>query len=121
MGAVFLGRDPAGGLVAVKVIRTAYARDENFRARFRSEVNRAREVPAFRTAEVLDADPNWATSHHTRAQEMVGTLAYMSPERFTPDAELTGLTMRPAAAAHQFPARNPEPPKKTDRPSTRAQ
>jgi hypothetical protein len=45
MGAVFLGRDPAGGLVAVKVIRAEHARDENFRARFRSEVNRAREVP----------------------------------------------------------------------------
>jgi eukaryotic-like serine/threonine-protein kinase len=165
MGAVYLGRDPAGGLVAVKVIRAEYARDENFRARFRSEVNRAREVPAFCTAEVLDADPDHetpylvveyvdgpslaevireqgplrggslhsvavgvasalvaihgagivhrdlkpanvlfalgspkvidfgiakaveATSHHTRTQEMVGTLAYMSPERFAPDAD----------------------------------
>ena len=165
MGAVFLGRNPAGTLVAVKVIRAEYARDENFRARFRSEVNRAREVPAFCTAEVLDADPDHetpylvveyvdgpslaevireqgplrggnlhsvavgvasalvaihgagivhrdlkpanvlfalgapkvidfgiakaveATSHHTRTQEMVGTLAYMSPERFTPDAD----------------------------------
>jgi hypothetical protein len=165
MGAVFLGRDPAGDLVAVKVIRAEYARDENFRARFRSEVNRAREVPAFCTAEVLDADPEHetpylvveyvdgptlaevirqqgalrggnlhsvavgvasalvaihsvgivhrdlkpanvlfalgspkvidfgiakaveATSHHTGTQEMMGTLAYMSPERFTPDAD----------------------------------
>ena len=165
MGAVFLGRDPADGFVAVKVIRAEYARDENFRARFRSEVKRAREVPAFCTAEVLDADPDHetpylvveyvdgpslaevirqqgslrggslhsvavgvasalvaihsagivhrdlkpanvlfalgspkvidfgiakaveATSHHTRTQEMVGTLAYMSPERFTPDAD----------------------------------
>jgi predicted Ser/Thr protein kinase len=172
MGAVFLGRDPAGGLVAVKVIRAEYARDENFRARFRSEVNRAREVPAFCTAEVLDADPDHetpylvveyvdgpslaevireqgplrggnlhsvavgvasalvaihgagivhrdlkpanvlfalgspkvidfgiakaveATSHHTRTQEMVGTLSYMSPERFAPDAE---QTLSPAA------------------------
>ncbi|WP_083972684.1 serine/threonine-protein kinase [Actinoplanes awajinensis] len=165
MGAVFLGRDPVGGLVAVKVIKAEYAREENFRARFRSEVNRAREVPAFCTAEVLDADPDHetpylvveyvdgptlaevireqgplrggslhsvavgvasalvaihsagivhrdlkpanvlfalgspkvidfgiakaveATSHHTATQEMVGTLAYMSPERFTPDAD----------------------------------
>jgi serine/threonine protein kinase len=63
MGAVFLGRDPAGGLVAVKVIRAEYARDENFRARFRSEVNRAREVPAFCTAEVLDADPDHETPY----------------------------------------------------------
>ncbi|WP_354264019.1 serine/threonine-protein kinase [Paractinoplanes tereljensis] len=28
-----------------------------------------------------------ATSHHTGTQEMVGTLAYMSPERFAPDAD----------------------------------
>ncbi|WP_203794908.1 serine/threonine-protein kinase, partial [Actinoplanes derwentensis] len=172
MGAVFLGRGPAGTLVAVKVIKAEHARDENFRARFRSEVNRAREVPAFCTAEVLDADPDHetpylvveyvdgpsladvlrdhgplrggrlhsfavgvasalvaihsagiihrdlkpanvlfalgspkvidfgiakaveATSHHTRAQEVVGTLSYMAPERLAP---ATGQELTPAA------------------------
>jgi predicted Ser/Thr protein kinase len=63
MGAVYLGRDPAGRLVAVKIIKAEYARDEGFRARFRSEVNRAREVPAFCTAEVLDADPDHRTPY----------------------------------------------------------
>ncbi|AGZ44075.1 putative serine/threonine protein kinase [Actinoplanes friuliensis DSM 7358] len=63
MGAVFLGREPAGRLVAVKIIKAEYARDEGFRARFRSEVNRAREVPAFCTAEVLDADPDHRTPY----------------------------------------------------------
>ncbi|HEV7707460.1 MAG TPA: protein kinase [Asanoa sp.] len=58
MGTVFLARTPNGVLVAVKVIRTDLAHDEEFRRRFRSEVNRARQVPPFCTAEVLDADPN---------------------------------------------------------------
>jgi predicted Ser/Thr protein kinase len=61
MGTVYLGRDPGGRLVAIKVIRPEYAYEDEFRARFRSEVNRARQVPPFCTAEVLDADPE----HHT--------------------------------------------------------
>jgi len=60
MGTVFLARDPDGRHVAVKAIRREFAADEEFRARFRSEVNRARQVPSFCTAAVLDADPD----HH---------------------------------------------------------
>jgi eukaryotic-like serine/threonine-protein kinase len=56
MGTVYLGRARNGRLVAVKVIQATLADDQDFRARFRSEVNRARQVPPFCTAEVLDAD-----------------------------------------------------------------
>ncbi|MBL7259638.1 serine/threonine-protein kinase [Paractinoplanes lichenicola] len=165
MGSVYLAEAPSGRLVAVKVIRAEYAHEEHFRARFRSEVSRARQVPPFCTAEVLDADPDHATpylvveyvdgptlsevvaengplhggslhgvavgvatalaaihgagvihrdlkprnvlfalgqpkvidfgiarpleptSFHTRAEEVVGTLAYMAPERLDPDTE----------------------------------
>ncbi|MBM2614361.1 serine/threonine protein kinase [Actinoplanes sp. LDG1-06] len=165
MGSVFLAEAPGGRLVAVKVIRAEYAHEEHFRARFRSEVNRARQVPPFCTAEVLDADPDHETpylvveyvdgptlnevvadngplaggslhgvavgvatalaaihgagvihrdlkprnvlfalgqpkvidfgiarpleptSFHTRAEEMVGTLAYMAPERLDPETD----------------------------------
>ena len=45
-------------LVAVKVVRADLADDDEFRRRFRSEVDRARQVPPFCTAEVLDADPD---------------------------------------------------------------
>ncbi|WP_199512888.1 serine/threonine protein kinase [Nucisporomicrobium flavum] len=169
MGTVYLGRDPGGRPVAIKVVKPEYAGEDEFRARFRSEVNRARQVPPFCTAELLDADPDHetpylvveyvdgpslaevvadqgpltggnlhsvavgvatalaaihgagvihrdlkpsnvlfalgapkvidfgiarafeATSRHTRTDQMVGTVAYMAPERFEADsARLTG-------------------------------
>jgi predicted Ser/Thr protein kinase len=172
MGTVYLGRARSGRLVAVKVIRPEFAVEDEFRARFRSEVNRARQVPPFCTAEVLDADPDHVTpylvveyvdgpsladvvaeqgplpptnlhsvavgvatalaaihgagvihrdlkprnvlfslgtpkvidfgiarafeptSQHTRTSQMVGSIAYMAPERFDADAS---LTVSPAA------------------------
>ncbi|WP_304523791.1 serine/threonine protein kinase [Actinoplanes sp. DH11] len=171
MGTVFLGRDPDGRPVAIKTVRPEYAADAEFRGRFRSEVNRAQQVPPFSTAEVLDADPDHeppylvveyvdgpslaaeirekgsltgatlhsvavgvataltaihgagvihrdlkpgnvlfarggikvidfgiarafeATSQHTRTDQMVGTVAYMAPERFDP------IDGRPVTAA----------------------
>jgi hypothetical protein len=63
MGSVYLGQGADGRLVAVKMIRPEYADDAEFRGRFRSEVNRARQVPPFCTAEVLDADPDHPTPY----------------------------------------------------------
>jgi len=56
MGRVYLAEAPDGTPVALKVIRAELADDAEFRRRFRSEVTRARQVPPFCTAEVLDAD-----------------------------------------------------------------
>ena len=172
MGTVYLARNPSGVLVAVKMVRADLAPDDEFRRRFRSEVNRVRQVPPFCTAEVLDADPDHeqpylvceyvdgpslaevvtergpltaanlhsvaigvataltaihgagvihrdlkprnvllapgspkvidfgiaraleATTGHTRTDQMVGTVAYMAPERFGSEP---GTTLTPAA------------------------
>ncbi|MFB4307500.1 WD40 repeat domain-containing serine/threonine protein kinase [Actinomadura sp. GTD37] len=57
MGQVFLGESPGGRRVAVKVVRAEYAEDERFRRRFAREVEAARRVGGFHTAQVVDADP----------------------------------------------------------------
>ncbi|MEV6597828.1 protein kinase [Actinoplanes sp. NPDC051346] len=169
MGTVYLGETPEGRPVALKMVRPEHAHDPEYRGRFRSEVNRAQQVPPFSTAEVLDADPDHdppylvveyvngpslhtilqdqgpltgaalhtlaigtataltaihgagvihrdlkpanvllppggikvidfgiarpqeLTSHHTATHHMVGTIAYMAPERFEPaHAHLAG-------------------------------
>ncbi|WP_308268418.1 serine/threonine-protein kinase [Yinghuangia soli] len=56
MGRVYLGRNPGGRTVAVKVIRPDLAHDEGFRSRFGREVAAARRVGSQWTAPVLDAD-----------------------------------------------------------------
>ncbi|SFK72885.1 Serine/threonine protein kinase [Streptosporangium canum] len=56
MGEVFLGRSPGGRLVAVKVVRPELAGNSDFRRRFASEVDAARKVGGFYTAQVVDAD-----------------------------------------------------------------
>ncbi|WP_413102661.1 serine/threonine-protein kinase [Streptomyces sp. Inha503] len=57
MGRVFVGRSAGGRTVAVKVVHAHFALDEEFRARFRREVDAARRVGGAYTAPVLDADP----------------------------------------------------------------
>ncbi|OHV28087.1 serine/threonine protein kinase [Parafrankia soli] len=62
MGTVYLA-ESAGRRVAVKVVRPDLAADEEFRRRFRQEVDAARRVAPFCTAEVLDADPDAAAPY----------------------------------------------------------
>ena len=63
MGTVYLAQARNGRPVAIKVIKSELAYEERFRARFRSEVNRARQVPPFCTAELLDADADHETPY----------------------------------------------------------
>jgi serine/threonine protein kinase len=58
MGEVFLGWSADGALVAVKVVRAEIAHDEEFRRRFRQEVEAARRVGTAYTAAVVDAAPD---------------------------------------------------------------
>ncbi len=57
MGRVYLGRSPAGRLVAVKTIRDDYAEEPDFRDRFAHEVAAARRVSGVFTAAVVAAYP----------------------------------------------------------------
>ncbi|MER5222273.1 serine/threonine-protein kinase [Streptomyces flaveus] len=56
MGHVYLARSDRGRTVAVKLVRQELAEQEEFRARFRQEVQAARRVGGYWTAPVLDAD-----------------------------------------------------------------
>ncbi|MFF3307959.1 protein kinase [Streptomyces sp. NPDC002952] len=56
MGQVYLARSGRGRTVAVKLVRQELAEQEEFRARFRQEVQAAGRVGGYWTAPVLDAD-----------------------------------------------------------------
>jgi serine/threonine protein kinase len=56
MGTVYLGRHPAGDLVAIKVVRADLSEDGRFRERFRREVAAAERVRGRFVARVRDAD-----------------------------------------------------------------
>ncbi|MFB6843905.1 PQQ-binding-like beta-propeller repeat protein [Streptomyces sp. NPDC056373] len=58
MGRVYLARSPGGRTVAVKVVRPDLAADNDFRDRFRHEVEIAKAVSGRFTAPVVDADPD---------------------------------------------------------------
>ncbi|MFF2999696.1 PQQ-binding-like beta-propeller repeat protein [Streptomyces sp. NPDC057950] len=57
MGVVHLARSGSGLRLAVKVVHAEYAKDPEFRGRFRQEVAAARRVSGAFTAPVVDADP----------------------------------------------------------------
>ncbi|WP_394431788.1 protein kinase domain-containing protein [Streptomyces sp. SGAir0957] len=58
MGVVHLARSAAGLPLAVKVVHAEFAKDPEFRGRFRQEVAAARRVSGAFTASVVDADPD---------------------------------------------------------------
>ena len=58
MGRVLLGFGPDGRPAAVKLIHEGPAEDDEFRARFRREVDASRRVSGAYTAAVLDAGPD---------------------------------------------------------------
>ncbi|POX47773.1 PQQ-binding-like beta-propeller repeat protein [Streptomyces sp. Ru72] len=57
MGVVHLARSTSGLKLAVKVVHAEFAKDPEFRGRFRQEVAAARRVSGAFTAPVVDADP----------------------------------------------------------------
>ncbi|MGW2567549.1 protein kinase domain-containing protein [Streptomyces sp. NPDC001537] len=88
MGHVYLARSDRGRTVAVKLVREELAAQEEFRARFRQEVQSARQVGGHWTAPVLDADTEaavpWVATGYVAGpslQQVVGHDHGALPER----------------------------------------
>ncbi|MER6159806.1 serine/threonine-protein kinase [Streptomyces sp. NPDC001868] len=83
MGRVYLGRSAGGRTVAVKVVHPHFALDEEFRARFRREVEAARRVGGSWTAPVLDADPEasvpWVATGYAAGPSLAAAIADGGP------------------------------------------
>ncbi len=83
MGQVFLGLSPGGRRVAVKVIRPEHAADPSFRERFAREVEAARRVGGFHTAQVIDADPDaqlpWMATAYVQGPSLHQAIAQNGP------------------------------------------
>ncbi|MEU3334022.1 serine/threonine-protein kinase [Streptomyces sp. NPDC002144] len=83
MGRVYLGRSAGGRTVAVKIVHPHFALDEEFRARFRREVEAARRVGGAWTAPVLDADPEapvpWVATGYAAGPSLATAVADAGP------------------------------------------
>ncbi|WP_367321445.1 serine/threonine-protein kinase [Streptomyces sp. HUAS ZL42] len=83
MGRVYLGRSAGGRTVAVKIVHPHFALDEEFRARFRREVEAARRVGGAWTAPVLDADPEatvpWVATTYAAGPSLATAIADGGP------------------------------------------
>ncbi|MEU9283177.1 protein kinase [Streptomyces sp. NPDC048275] len=83
MGRVYLGRSAGGRTVAVKIVHPHFALDEEFRARFRREVEAARRVGGAWTAPVLDADPEasvpWVATGYAAGPSLAAAVADGGP------------------------------------------
>ncbi|WP_425247761.1 serine/threonine-protein kinase [Streptomyces sp. NEAU-NA10] len=83
MGRVYLGRSAGGRTVAVKIVHPHLALDEEFRARFRREVEAARRVGGAWTAPVLDADPEapvpWVATGYAAGPSLASAVADGGP------------------------------------------
>ncbi|MFD3837677.1 protein kinase [Streptomyces sp. NPDC058642] len=83
MGRVYLGRSAGGRTVAVKIVHPHFALDEEFRARFRREVEAARRVGGAWTAPVLDADPDaavpWVATAYAAGPSLSAAIAEGGP------------------------------------------
>ncbi|MBA8950999.1 hypothetical protein HNR61_002630 [Actinomadura namibiensis] len=107
MGTVFLGQDPGGRRVAVKVINRELAGEPAFRDRFRREVNAARQVRRFCTAPVIDAevgsdgvmgrdaDPLYVVTEYIEGPSLERAVAERGP---LPGSDLEGLAVGVATA-----------------------
>jgi len=99
MGRVLLGAGPDGRPVAVKVIREWLVEDEDFRARFREEVRKSRQVSGQYTASVVKAGPDdpvpWLASEFLHGPTLTAAIEAGGP---LPEAAVLRLAAGLASA-----------------------
>lgn len=104
MGRVYLGRSAGGRTVAVKVVHPHFALDEEFRARFRREVEAARRVGGQWTAPVLDADPEasvpWVATGYVAGPALSQAITEHGPLPIRPVRVLGAGLAEALAAVH---------------------
>ncbi|WP_406447952.1 serine/threonine-protein kinase [Streptomyces sp. NBC_00876] len=83
MGTVFLARTNSGRPVAIKLIHQQFAGDDEFRIRFRQEVEAARRVSGAFTAAVVDAAPDadqpWMATTYIEGHTLAQRIASQGP------------------------------------------
>ncbi|MER7545345.1 DUF4389 domain-containing protein [Spirillospora sp. NPDC127506] len=99
MGTVYLGAEPDGRRVAVKVVNRDLAGEPAFLERFRREVTAARRVHRFCTAPVLDAeldqDPPYIVTEYIDGPSLEKAVAERGP---LPGSDLEGIAVGVATA-----------------------
>ncbi|MFA1547623.1 DUF4389 domain-containing protein [Actinomadura chokoriensis] len=99
MGTVYLGAEPDGRRVAVKVVNRDLAGEPAFLARFRREVTAARRVHRFCTAPVLDAeldqDPPYIVTEYIDGPSLEKAVREKGP---LPGSDLEGIAVGVATA-----------------------
>ncbi|GAA1869812.1 DUF4389 domain-containing protein [Actinomadura bangladeshensis] len=99
MGTVYLGAEPDGRRVAVKVVNRDLAGEPAFLERFRREVTAARRVHRFCTAPVIDAeldqDPPYIVTEYIDGPSLEKAVAERGP---LPGSDLEGLAVGVATA-----------------------
>ncbi|MET9500388.1 bifunctional serine/threonine-protein kinase/ABC transporter substrate-binding protein [Streptomyces sp. NPDC006622] len=83
MGVVFLARSPGGAIAAVKTVRSSYADEPGFRARFRREIEAARRVDSRWVVPLLDADADaetpWLATSYVPGPSLAETVDAFGP------------------------------------------
>ncbi|HEY0718025.1 MAG TPA: serine/threonine-protein kinase, partial [Streptosporangiaceae bacterium] len=83
MGRVYLANTPGGRPVALKVVHRHLSDNPTFRARFRQEIQAARQVHGLYTAALLDADPDadppWLVTAYVAGPSLAGAVAAHGP------------------------------------------
>src|SRR5439155_5695978 len=104
-GVVYLGQDPAGGHVAVKVIHVDWADMPEARAQFAREIAAARQVAAFCTARILAAEVDdelpYVVSEYIEGPTLFGRVREQGPIGGTALERLAVGTATALTAIHQ--------------------